>query len=180
MTVILVTGPARSGKSEWAEALVAQSAESVVYLATGREDPEDPEWQARIERHRQRRPSHWQTWAVPLDLIPALRRLAPPQTVLIDSLGTWVANGLELEASEWEERQGDFLGFLAETALDLVLVAEETGWGLVPPYPLGRRFRDRLGALTRRVGSAADQVYLVAGGYALNLSRWGERLPSND
>jgi adenosylcobinamide kinase/adenosylcobinamide-phosphate guanylyltransferase len=100
--------------------------------------------------------------------------------VLVDSLGTWVANGLELEASEWEERQGDFLAFLGETALDLVLVAEETGWGLVPPYPLGRRFRDRLGALTRRVGSAADQVYLVVGGYALDLSRWGEPLPLKD
>jgi len=180
VTVILVTGPARSGKSEWAEALAAQSAGPALYLATGREDPEDPEWQARIERHRQRRPPHWQTLAVPVDLTPALRRLAPPQTVLIDSLGTWVASSLELAESDRQERQGEFLAFLTSTVLDLVLVAEETGWGLVPPYPLGRRFRDRLGALSRRVGSAADQVYLVVGGYALDLSRWGEPLPPND
>lgn len=180
MTVILVTGPARSGKSEWAEALVAQSTGPVIYLATGREDPHDPEWQARIQRHQQRRPAQWQTWAAPLELTPALRRLTPPQTVLIDSLGTWVANHLEQEESAWAETEREFLDFLTETALDLVLVAEETGWGVVPPYPLGRRFRDRLGALTRRVGSSADRAYLVAGGHALDLSRWGEPLPSND
>jgi adenosylcobinamide kinase/adenosylcobinamide-phosphate guanylyltransferase len=52
-------------------------------------------------------------------------------------------------------------------------VGEETGWGVVPAYPLGRTFRDRLGGLIRRLGSVADTVYLVTGGHALNLSQLG-------
>jgi adenosylcobinamide kinase / adenosylcobinamide-phosphate guanylyltransferase len=52
-------------------------------------------------------------------------------------------------------------------------VAEETGWGVVPAYPLGRQFRDRLGTLIRLVGAIADQVYLITGGYALNLTLLG-------
>jgi adenosyl cobinamide kinase/adenosyl cobinamide phosphate guanylyltransferase len=66
--IVLVTGPARSGKSEWAEALAAQSKKSVIYIATSTIDPQDQDWQARIEQHRQRRPADWRLWEVPVDL----------------------------------------------------------------------------------------------------------------
>ncbi|MEB3338441.1 MAG: bifunctional adenosylcobinamide kinase/adenosylcobinamide-phosphate guanylyltransferase, partial [Leptolyngbyaceae bacterium] len=55
--LILVTGPARSGKSEWAERLAIASHQSVIYVATASVDPTDLEWQARIEQHRLRRPT---------------------------------------------------------------------------------------------------------------------------
>jgi len=51
------------------------------------------------------------------------------------------------------------------------------GWGIVPAYELGRTFRDRLGGLSRKIGAIADAVYLVTGGYAMNLTQIGERLP---
>ena len=59
--LILVTGPAKCGKSEWAENLAFESGKPVIYVATARVDPSDSEWQGRIEQHRDRRPSDWVT-----------------------------------------------------------------------------------------------------------------------
>jgi adenosylcobinamide kinase/adenosylcobinamide-phosphate guanylyltransferase len=178
--IILVTGPARSGKSEWAENLATRWGQAfdqpIIYLATAQEAPQDLEWQARLEKHRQRRPPHWQTLLVPTDLSANLLEVIPPGIVLVDSLGTWVANLLTLEDDQWQYQQQQLIFTLQKLTLTVILVAEETGWGVVPAYPLGRLFRDRLGYLTRQVGAIADQVYLVTGGYALNLSQLGERL----
>jgi adenosylcobinamide kinase/adenosylcobinamide-phosphate guanylyltransferase len=178
--IILVTGPARSGKSEWAENLATrlgqQFNQPIIYMATAQEEPQDLEWQARLEKHRQRRPPHWQTLLVPTDLSASLFEVIPPAIVLVDSLGTWVANLLTLEEDQWQCQQQQLIFTLQKLTLTVILVAEETGWGVVPAYPLGRLFRDRLGYLTRQVGAIADQVYLVTGGYALNLSQLGEQL----
>lgn len=175
--LILVTGPARSGKSEWAEHLACQTGLPVTYIATALEDPTDAEWQARIEQHRQRRPANWSTQAVPIALPEAICAAPVASCLLVDSLGTWLANLLEQEAGNWEQTQVSLLSALAQTTATVILVAEETGWGVVPAYPLGRSFRDRLGHLTRRVGLIANQVYLVTGGYALEVSQLGTRLP---
>ena len=66
--LILVTGAARSGKSEWAETLALGSNKTVTYVATATIDPNDPEWQARISRHQQRRPVTWTTICAVEDL----------------------------------------------------------------------------------------------------------------
>lgn len=178
--IILVTGPARSGKSEWAENLATRWGQAfdqpIIYVATAQDAPQDLEWQARLEKHRQRRPPHWQTLLVPTDLSANLLEVIPPGIVLVDSLGTWVANLLTLEDDQWQYQQQQLIFTLQKLTLTVILVAEETGWGVVPAYPLGRLFRDRLGYLTRQVGAIADQVYLVTGGYALNLSQLGEQL----
>jgi adenosylcobinamide kinase/adenosylcobinamide-phosphate guanylyltransferase len=175
-----VTGPARSGKSEWAENLATRWGQAfdqpIIYVATAQDAPQDLEWQARLEKHRQRRPPHWQTLLVPTDLSANLLEVIPPGIVLVDSLGTWVANLLTLEDDQWQYQQQQLIFTLQKLTLTVILVAEETGWGVVPAYPLGRLFRDRLGYLTRQVGAIADQVYLVTGGYALNLSQLGEQL----
>ena len=178
--IILVTGPARSGKSEWAENLATRWGQAfdqpIIYVATAQDAPQDLEWQARLEKHRQRRPPHWQTLLVPTDLSANLLEVIPPGIVLVDSLGTWVANLLTLEDDQWQYQQQQLIFTLQKLTLTVILVAEETGWGVVPAYPLGRLFRDRLGHLTRQVGAISDQVYLVTGGYALNLSQLGEQL----
>jgi len=62
----------------------------------------------------------------------------------------------------------------------VIFVAEETGWGVVPAYQLGRTFRDRLGGLVRRLGAVADTVYLITGGHVLNLSQLGHPLPQDN
>lgn len=176
-SLILVTGPTRSGKSEWAEHLATNLQQLVIYVATAQVESTDAEWQARIDRHRQRRPTEWQTWAVPIALAAAIDSAPADGCLLVDSLGTWLANVLEQEAADWEKTETDLLTTLQQVTCSVILVAEETGWGVVPAYPLGRRFRDRLGTLTRKVGAIADVVYLVTGGYALDLTQLGQRLP---
>lgn len=172
--ITLVTGPSRSGKSEWAEKLALSSSLPVIYIATAQNYPTDPEWQARIAQHRQRRPPHWQVLEVPLELPSTLLTLPSPSLVLIDSLGTWVAN--LLESSLWQQYQEAFLTALPNSPSDLVIVAEEVGWGLVSPYPLGRLFCDRMGTLVQEVSKIADRVTLVVAGYALDLTQLGQRL----
>lgn len=174
--VILVTGPARSGKSEWAEALAMQSGKSVIYVATAKVDSTDSEWQGRIVQHQDRRPTNWQTLEVPIELGPTIRQATDTSCLLIDSLGTWVANLLEQDRTTWESMLRDLLTNIDNCVCDVILVAEETGWGVVPAYPSGRAFRDRLGMLVRRIGAIAHPVYLVAGGHVLNLSALGSPL----
>ena len=170
---ILVTGPARSGKSEWAEQLAMQSGKSVFYVATASLRPDDLEWQARIEQHQRRRPASWKTLSVPIELAMTIRAATASECLLIDSLGTWLANILEQDEATWKHTVQELLLSLTEAIGQIILVAEETGWGVVPAYPSGRRFRDRLGSLTRQVGAIANPVYLVTAGYVLNLSQLG-------
>ncbi len=174
--IVLVTGPARSGKSEWAEQLAVDSGRSVVYVATAQENTNDPEWQTRIAQHRLRRPDSWQTLAVPSELATTIQNADQQSCLLVDSLGTWLANLLDQDDESWEITLETILLSLKNTKSDVILVAEETGWGVVPAYPMGRTFRDRLGKLIREVGAIADQTFLVTGGHVLNLGQLGTPL----
>jgi adenosylcobinamide kinase/adenosylcobinamide-phosphate guanylyltransferase len=176
---ILITGPARSGKSEWAETLAIQSGKTVIYVATATTIPDDAEWQERIQQHQNRRPQDWVTLEVPTTLSATLADTKPSSCVLVDSLGTWVANLLEEDEVSWANTVTEFLVTVQLVAADMLFVAEETGWGVVPAYPLGRTFRDRLGSLVRQLGAICETVYLVTGGYALNLSTIGTKLPDS-
>jgi adenosylcobinamide kinase/adenosylcobinamide-phosphate guanylyltransferase len=175
--LILVTGAARSGKSEWAEHLASESTKAVIYIATATVDPTDREWQDRISRHQQRRPATWQTVTTVADLAAIVYGASEGDCLLIDSLGTWVANLLDRSDDEWLELTQELLAALHMSAATVILVAEETGWGVVPAYPSGRLFRDRLGMLSRQIGTVADAVYLVTGGRVLNLAELGVKLP---
>jgi adenosylcobinamide kinase/adenosylcobinamide-phosphate guanylyltransferase len=177
--LVLVTGPARSGKSEWAENLAMQSGKSVIYVATAYVDPNDSDWLLRIEQHRYRRPPDWVTLEAPQNLVEVIKSTPSYTCLLIDSLGTWVANLLEQDNTSWEQTQRNLILSLETVgSRDVIIVAEETGWSVVPAYPSGRVFRDRLGNLVRRLGAIAHPVYLVTGGHILNLSVLGSPLPT--
>jgi adenosylcobinamide kinase/adenosylcobinamide-phosphate guanylyltransferase len=174
---ILVTGPARSGKSERAEGWAIASQQPVIYVATAIAETTDAEWQARLQAHQQRRPIHWKTREVPITLATTLQEGQPEECWLIDSLGTWLANGLDQPDEAWLVTVEELLGAIADFPGTLILVAEETGWGVVPAYPLGRLFRDRLGSLTRQVGLLCDRVELVVAGYAIDVRAIGIAIP---
>jgi len=175
----LVIGGARSGKSEWAEHLARTSGLPVTYVATAQDYPDDPEWQKRIKMHQQRRPPDWQVHLIPVALAEFLGRCAAGQTVLIDSLGTWVSNCLVQGEADWQKTQASLITHLDSCPSQVIVVCEETGWGVVPAFPSGRLFRDRLGELTRQIGAIATAVYLVIAGYALRLDHMGEKLPDS-
>jgi adenosylcobinamide kinase/adenosylcobinamide-phosphate guanylyltransferase len=172
----LVIGGARSGKSEWAEHLAHASGLPVIYVATAQDYPDDLEWQRRIRLHQQRRPPEWQVQMIPFALGEFVSKCRAGQTVLIDSLGTWVSNCLEQSEADWQRTQVRLITNLQSCPSQVILVAEETGWGIVPAFSSGRLFRDRLGHLTRQLGLIAHAVYLVIAGYTLRLDQMGEKL----
>jgi adenosyl cobinamide kinase/adenosyl cobinamide phosphate guanylyltransferase len=172
----LVLGGIRSGKSEYAEALVRVPAARVTYVATARTDPADPAWTARLARHRARRPAEWdcvEVGADPRALPDLLAAAGPDQTLLVDDLGTWVA-ALLPDAANPDPAGAD--GFapgerLAEavraSAARLVLVSPEVGLSVVPPTAAGVAFADALGATNRAVAAACAEVVLVIAGNAV-------------
>jgi adenosylcobinamide kinase/adenosylcobinamide-phosphate guanylyltransferase len=162
--ITLVLGGARSGKSAVAERLATSLSASVTYLATAEADPDDRDFLERIERHRARRPPTWTTIEAGRQLASHLG--AAEGTVLIDSLGTWVAahDGFEVDLDA-------LIGTLATRAGDTVVVSEEVGLGVHPSTEIGGRFRDALGSVNQRVADTADRVLLVIAGRVLPLDR---------
>lgn len=171
---ILVTGGVRSGKSRHAEGLL-DSAERVTYLAPGRPaDGSDPDWDARVDQHRARRPAHWDTVET-ADVAETLRTVEG--AALVDCLGTWLTALLDeglWEASSAEARQvvDARVTALCEGLVavpDAVIVTNEVGLGVVPSHRSGVLFRDLLGTVNQRVADVCDEVHLVIAGRVLRL-----------
>ena len=163
-------GGARSGKSSYAEALLARRGD-VDYVACGLvPDGSDPEWTDRVALHRGRRPASWQTIET-VDLPAVLGRAGPP--VLLDCLTTWLARVMD-DCGTWTDAPGADARLAAAvdalvdawqgTRRRVVAVSNEVGSGVVPATPSGRRFRDELGVLNARVAGASSRVWLVTAG----------------
>lgn len=175
----LVSGPAASGKSRWAEHLAQTSGQPVVVLATGPDLPDDPSWQQRLQRHRERRPPSWRTLEVGGALSAALDSLGSDDLALVDSLGTWVAAHLDLEEEAWRQHCAELSEAITASSAPLLMVCEEVGWGLVPPSAAGGRFRNRLPPLQRSLAELAEASWLVLQGRALDLHTLGHRVPAD-
>ena len=161
--LILVSGPSRGGKSRWAESLLADD-HFVIYIATGMKRDDDPEWAERLRIHRERRPSHWSLLEPGPELIQSLQSIESKQSVLLDSLGGFVANHLDLDGAAWAEQSEKLIFTLLHRSFKCVVVIEETGWGVVPPTQIGGLFRDRLGQLAQQLDQIADVSWLVLQG----------------
>lgn len=179
--ITFVTGPVRAGKSAFAEKLASVSGRSVVYVATAQWDPSDAEWTARIAHHRERRPCEWQLietgsgGALPLQAY--LRQAPADACLLVDSLGTWLADEMHVHRAHPErlaESVEEVFTSLCDCSAQVICVGEETGWGIVPDYPAGRLFRDHLGRLQARLAQCAERAYLVVSGYAVDLKVVGK------
>jgi adenosylcobinamide kinase/adenosylcobinamide-phosphate guanylyltransferase len=163
----LVIGGQKSGKSVYAERLVAESGLAPIYLATATAG--DAEMAARIAAHRQRRGNGWAVVEEPLELAGVLPQVARPGAiVLVDCLTLWLSNliGAERPVEQEIERLTAALPRLAGPA---ILVSNEVGTGIVPDNALARGYADHLGVLNQRVAAAAGRVVLVTAGLPLVL-----------
>ncbi len=184
---ILVLGGARSGKSSFAEQLALAHGGPVLYVATA--EPGDEEMRRRIEEHRRARPARWRSLEAPRSLGQALsQEVKGAQVVIVDCLTLWVSNlmaGLEEPSAkdvirvekELEDEVGALLRAMESLDVLFVIVSNEVGMGLVPPYPMGRAYRDLLGRANQLLAQRADAVYLMVAGIAVDIKALGRPLP---
>ena len=182
--LILVLGGARGGKSDYAQTLAARLGERVLYVATAQ--PGDDEMRRRIAGHRSSRPGHWQTLEAATGIggvIDVASRDYQAHVVLLDCLTLLVSNvvleGLPDNDPDRVDEEEARSRVLAEVdgLLDVyaagdaswIIVSNEVGWGVVPPYPLGRVYRDLLGWANQRVAAVAGQVYLMVAGLPVDV-----------
>jgi adenosylcobinamide kinase/adenosylcobinamide-phosphate guanylyltransferase len=96
----------------------------------------------------------------------------------VDSLGTWVAAGLEHDRESWGDQCAALSASLSACAVPVVLVSEQAGWGVVPATAIGGLFRDRLGALEQQLVPFCDALWLVVAGRALDLRAHSVAVPA--
>ncbi len=174
--LVLILGGARSGKSDYAQRRAAATGMPVTYVATATAG--DPDMVRRIARHRQDRPAGWATVEQPRGLGPVLRDLGGSGVIIVDCLTMLLTNvlldGVD-EPAAVTAAEADIAEFMkaaraARDAGSLVLVvSNEVGLGLVPPYPLGRLYRDVLGRANQALAAVSDEVCLMVAGIPLTI-----------
>lgn len=182
MSLVMITGGARSGKSEFAEKLALQKGEnSVLYIATS--IPFDDEMKERVKRHKERRPPFWQTKEAYKNLYGIISK-SSAEVVLIDCLTVMITNLLMEVDLTWDNAGADEIGNIENRIADeideiliakenfnkyIIIVTNEVGMGLVPEYKLGRIFRDIAGRMNKKVAEVSDEVYLMVSGIPIKI-----------
>jgi adenosylcobinamide kinase/adenosylcobinamide-phosphate guanylyltransferase len=166
MSLVVLLGGARSGKSALAVRLAGKTA---TFIATA--TPGDAEMEERIRQHRAERPAAWTTIEEPIDLAAALASVGPGQAVVVDCLSLWVSNLMDAGRSDSAIEDEARAVAAAAAARDglTVAVSNEVGLGIVPVTPAGRRYRDVLGRVNSCWALAADRALLVVAGRTLEL-----------
>ncbi|MBC8390487.1 MAG: bifunctional adenosylcobinamide kinase/adenosylcobinamide-phosphate guanylyltransferase [Actinobacteria bacterium] len=184
--LFFLLGGVRSGKSEYSEKLVSSISEKVAYIATS--EIIDDEMKKRIEVHRKRRPKSWETYEILGEDIKIykLREIFNQiiskkiDVVLIDCITNLLSRIIykykldevevidnKLEKTIEEEVVlffDSFLEIIKNSNLNVVIVSNEVGLGVVPPYSLGRIFRDLMGIINKKVAGCSDEVYFFVAG----------------
>lgn len=168
---ILITGGARSGKSQHALNTVASYGKRKIYLATAQ--PLDHEMQERIENHRRMRGKDWITIEEPLRVSRVLKEIGEScDVVILDCLTFWISNLL----TNYETDQGGIINEikkLAQSAREfkgtLVIVSNEVGMGIVPENRLSRQFRDLTGYANQKIAEIADEIIMMVSGIPLKV-----------
>jgi len=184
-SVTLVLGGAQSGKSYYAQQL-ASHFERVAFIATAR--CADAEMRRKIGRHRRERPAAWRTIEAPLDLEKAVRAASrESEVVLIDCLTVYVDNVMSVRRksrskskSNSEEYANAVCEAIRTAEASVIVVSNEVGSGVVPPYRSGRAYRDFLGQMNQKVAQIADRVILMVAGVPMTVKESGASQEKRD
>lgn len=179
--IILCSGGARSGKSEFAERLALATKGQKAYVATGQAF--DEEMVDRIKKHQERRGKIWNNFEVPLHLADEWENISQSaDVILIDCLTMFTTNHMMAYGSIRGQEDANRLEQTILSELDILLgsiqscenktvifVTNEIGLGIVPDNKLARYFRDIAGRVNRAVASVADKLYLTISGVTIEL-----------
>lgn len=181
MSLTLVIGGTRSGKSRHAERLAAASGRPVRYIATA--DPSDPSMAERIREHAARRPPGWSAVEAGDGLASAVAGAEEGSCVLLDGIGPWIATALHRVGAFEGRLEGEAPRRLREEVLagvsgvveaakgedPVIVVAEEAGQGILPAERASRLWLDLLGEAAQLLAAEASRVELVVAGRAVSL-----------
>lgn len=180
-TIILCSGGARSGKSEFAEQLALSLKGRKAYVATGQAF--DDEMKDRIKKHQLRRGKEWITFEIPLYLHKNWEQINNvSDVILIDCLTMFTSNHVFAHGDINSQEDANRIESIILEELRLLLqeinnsndktvifVTNEIGLGIVPENKLARYFRDITGRVNREVASAANKMYLTISGVTIEL-----------
>ena len=176
-SLTLILGGVRSGKSSFAQRLASRG-DRVLFLATAQAG--DVEMAARIQAHRESRPSDWDTLEEPLKLVASLSPvLHNYNIVILECLTLWVSNlMLNVPTSEADNVDipsdvRELLRLYSNGRASWIIVSNEVGLGVIPSTRLGRHYADELGRVNQLIAAAADCVYFMAAGLPLKLKGEG-------
>jgi adenosylcobinamide kinase / adenosylcobinamide-phosphate guanylyltransferase len=188
LSIHLILGGARSGKSAYAEKLAIESGLPVTYIATAQ--IYDDEFKARVQHHKDRRPKDWQINEESHFLSDALKysgleanihaasgaskNTRKNKCIIVDCLTLWLAQCICPECAppegvNWQTEREKFLAILPKLQGNIILVSNEVGMGIVPLGEINRQFQDEQGRLNQAVAAVADKVTFVAAGLPLKL-----------
>jgi adenosylcobinamide kinase/adenosylcobinamide-phosphate guanylyltransferase len=164
MSLTLVLGGARSGKSRYSQALALQLSPRPVYVATSR--LWDDDHRSRIERHQRERGPEWRTIECELELGSLALH---GEVAVIDCVTLWLSNFFADEAADVDacvERACREFERLLDIDARLIVVSNELGQGLHAPTEVGRKFTDLQGLVNQHIAARADNVVLMVAGIA--------------
>ena len=171
--VILVSGGVKSGKSEFAEYLAGKE-KDVTYIALSENRPNDKLWRKKIIVHQLRRPKSWKLIETD-NLIPIIKE--DKGVLLIDSLGGFIVNSLKIKDYEWKNCLNNLLYYLASYKSKIIIVGEQTGWGLVSKYEIGNLYTDRLGTCLKEITKISKENWITINGKAIQLDNMFFEIP---
>lgn len=181
--IILVTGGARSGKSNFAESLCINRNNSTAYIATS--IPFDDEMKDRVKKHKESRPQNWRTYEIYKDIYSIIDNISKEyETVILDCVTLLVNNlmftyGIEIDEATSEDineledyikkQVNKLLNEVEKTKLYFVVVTNELGMGVVPANKLSRVYSDIVGRINQQISSRSDEVYFVVSGIPMKV-----------
>lgn len=181
--VILVTGGARSGKSNFAESLCRDRNNSTAYIATS--VAFDDEMKERVRKHQESRPKEWKTYEIYKDIYTIIEEIGKNhETVILDCVTLLVNNlmfssGLDIDTATEQEineledyikdQVNKLIAEVRKTNLYFVMVTNEIGLGVVPSYKLGRVYCDFVGRINQLLGKLSDEVHFVVCGIPMKI-----------
>ncbi|HGE70246.1 TPA: bifunctional adenosylcobinamide kinase/adenosylcobinamide-phosphate guanylyltransferase [Candidatus Poribacteria bacterium] len=177
MSVIFITGGARSGKSSFALQLAKKLGGKVAFIATAQAG--DEEMQNRIQIHKQDRPNEWTTIEEPFDVESAIESAKGHNVVIVDCI-TLLLSNLICSSENFNDTSWIFTKIenLIESAKKFVgtviIISNEVGMGIVPENRLAREFRDLAGKANQMIANSADQVYVCFSGIPILIKSSGE------
>ena len=162
--IILITGGARSGKSDFALRLASKLKKEVIYLATA--EARDTEMDERIKKHKLSRPPTWKTVEEPKRIAKVIEENRKfTGTIIIDCITLWLNNILSGKEDEMIlEEVKNLFRIARKTDSTFIIISNEVGLGIVPTSKLGRRFRDLAGRVNQIIAKEADEVYFMLSG----------------